>query len=553
VDMLYDKDADLSLLEGQTVAVIGFGSQGHAHSQNLRDSGVKVVVAEAPGTAAWDRAAAAGFEVLTANAAAAIADIVMMLVPDQTQKVVYETAIRDNLREGDMLMFAHGFNIHYNQIIPPAGVDVTMIAPKGPGHLVRRVYTEGGGVPALLAVYQDATGKARDRALAYAKGLGALRAGADIVRVASPVFEPVPDLIFERLEGRVIAREHLRRLKDLARNADVVVMGNGLGDQSHDVMVELAAACRKAVVDADALRCPLPRAEDTIYTPHAGEFTRAFGREPPGDLVRRARAVKEAAGEGGAVLLKGHVDIISDGRRVRFNRAGSPLMTVGERGTSSQALLQPCSASSPPSRRPALLHTPMAGQGWQSRPGSGEACSRPTFPTASPWNSTGTRRPHERIFAYRKRPGTHGRHQRKGRGIPRGSRRREDRSPGRDPPCHPRGDGRKGKRPCDRTRGCNPRRERDPLPHPHVPPNPGQQHRGGFPGTSRLDRGEGPRAFAWPDGCRDGGSHWRLRCPPHHLGHGQVRGEGRPGAIPGDPHHRHPGAREEKRRSPPGE
>jgi len=177
VDMLYDKDADLSLLEGQTVAVIGFGSQGHAHSQNLRDSGVKVVVAEAPGTAAWDRAAAAGFEVLTANAAAAIADIVMMLVPDQTQKVVYETAIRDNLREGDMLMFAHGFNIHYNQIIPPAGVDVTMIAPKGPGHLVRRVYTEGGGVPALLAVYQDATGKARDRALAYAKGLGALRAG----------------------------------------------------------------------------------------------------------------------------------------------------------------------------------------------------------------------------------------------------------------------------------------------------------------------------------------------------------------------------------------
>jgi len=152
------------------------------------------------------------------------------------------------------------------------------------------------------------------------------------VRVASPVFEPVPDLIFERLEGRVIAREHLRRLKDLARNADVVVMGNGLGDQSHDVMVELAAACRKAVVDADALRCPLPRAEDTIYTPHAGEFTRAFGREPPGDLVRRARAVKEAAGEEGAVLLKGHVDIISDGRRVRFNRAGSPLMTVGGTG-----------------------------------------------------------------------------------------------------------------------------------------------------------------------------------------------------------------------------
>jgi ketol-acid reductoisomerase len=173
--MLYEKDGDLNLLDGKIVAVIGFGSQGHAHSQNLRDSGVKVVVAEAPGTAAWDRAAAAGFEVMTANAAAAVADVIMMVVPDQTQKVVYETAVRDNLKDGDMLMFAHGFNIHYNQIVPPKTVDVTMIAPKGPGHLVRRVYTEGGGVPALLAVYQDATGKAREKALAYAKGIGALR------------------------------------------------------------------------------------------------------------------------------------------------------------------------------------------------------------------------------------------------------------------------------------------------------------------------------------------------------------------------------------------
>jgi ketol-acid reductoisomerase len=175
--MLYEKDADLHLLDGKTVAVIGFGSQGHAHSQNLRDSGVKVVVAEAPGSAAWGRAAAAGFEVLTANAAAAIADVIMMVVPDQTQKVVYESAIRDNLKDGDMLMFAHGFNIHFSQIVPPKNVDVTMIAPKGPGHLVRRVYTEGGGVPALIAVYQDATGKARDKALAYAYGIGALRAG----------------------------------------------------------------------------------------------------------------------------------------------------------------------------------------------------------------------------------------------------------------------------------------------------------------------------------------------------------------------------------------
>ncbi|MBC7292595.1 MAG: ketol-acid reductoisomerase, partial [Thermoleophilia bacterium] len=156
---------------------VGFGSQGHAHAQNLRDSGLNVIVAEAPNTAAWERAVAAGFEVMTADAAAALADVIMLVVPDQVQKSVYESAIRDNLRDGDMLMFAHGFNIHYNQIVPPPSVDVTMIAPKGPGHLVRRVFTEGGGVPALLAVYQDATGKARERALAYAKGIGALRAG----------------------------------------------------------------------------------------------------------------------------------------------------------------------------------------------------------------------------------------------------------------------------------------------------------------------------------------------------------------------------------------
>ena len=175
--MFYDKDADLGLLSGKTVAIIGFGSQGHAHAQNLRDSGVEVVVAEAENTPAWDRAVETGFEVLAADKAAAKAEIIMMLVPDQTQKVVYESAIRDNLKEGDMLMFAHGFNIHFNQIIPPDFVDVTMIAPKGPGHLVRRVYTEGGGVPALIAVFQDASGQAFKKALAYAKGLGALRAG----------------------------------------------------------------------------------------------------------------------------------------------------------------------------------------------------------------------------------------------------------------------------------------------------------------------------------------------------------------------------------------
>jgi ketol-acid reductoisomerase len=175
--MFYDKDADLALLGGKTVAIIGFGSQGHAHAQNLRESGVEVVVAEAAGSPAWQRAEAAGFEVLPAAEAAARASVIMMVVPDEAQKAVYAAAIHDNLADGDMLMFAHGFNIHFSQIVPPKTVDVTMVAPKGPGHLVRRVYTEGGGVPALVAVYQDATSQAKAKALAYAKGIGATRAG----------------------------------------------------------------------------------------------------------------------------------------------------------------------------------------------------------------------------------------------------------------------------------------------------------------------------------------------------------------------------------------
>jgi ketol-acid reductoisomerase len=175
--MYYDNDASLELLQGKTVAVIGFGSQGHAHAQNLKDSGVSVVVAEKEGSPGWKRAEEAGLQVLPTAEAAAKGDIVIMLVPDQDQKVIYERFVRDNLSDGDMLMFAHGFNIHFGQIVPAPGVDVSMVAPKGPGHLVRRMYVEGGGVPGLVAVYQDASGKAKDMALAYAKGIGCTRAG----------------------------------------------------------------------------------------------------------------------------------------------------------------------------------------------------------------------------------------------------------------------------------------------------------------------------------------------------------------------------------------
>ena len=175
--MYYDKDADLSLIKAKTVAIIGFGSQGHAHAQNLRDSGVTVVVSELAGTANAARAEKAGFEVLSAADATKKADVVMMLVPDQTQAIVYKNDVGPNLKEGATLMFAHGFNIHFGQIVPPESVDVTMVAPKGPGHLVRRQYEEGKGVPVLIAVYQDASGKAQAQALSYAAGIGGLRAG----------------------------------------------------------------------------------------------------------------------------------------------------------------------------------------------------------------------------------------------------------------------------------------------------------------------------------------------------------------------------------------
>lgn len=175
--MYYNEDANLELLKDKKVAVIGFGSQGHAHALNLKESGVDVVVGLYNGSKSWNRAEEQGLEVLEVAQAAKKSDVVMILVPDEHQKNVYENHIKENLNEGNALVFAHGFNIHFSQIVPPEYVDVFMVAPKGPGHLVRRVYTEGKGVPALLAVYQDYTGKTKELALAYAKGIGAARAG----------------------------------------------------------------------------------------------------------------------------------------------------------------------------------------------------------------------------------------------------------------------------------------------------------------------------------------------------------------------------------------
>ena len=173
----YEKDADIKLLKNKTVAIIGYGSQGHAHAQNLRDSGVKVIVGQRPGSANYELAKEHGFKPVSAAEAAAKADMIMILLPDQVQAAVYEQDILPNLKAGKALLFAHGFNIHFGQITPPKDVDVFLIAPKGPGHLVRRTYTEGGGVPCLVAIHQDASGKALNLALAYAKGVGGARSG----------------------------------------------------------------------------------------------------------------------------------------------------------------------------------------------------------------------------------------------------------------------------------------------------------------------------------------------------------------------------------------
>lgn len=177
VRMYYDKDANWDMLQGKTIAIIGYGSQGHAHALNLKDSGANVVVGLYENSKSIAKAENAGLKVLPVAEAAKIADIVMMLIPDEKQATIYKNEILPNLRSGAALAFAHGFNIHFGQIVPPADVDVFMVAPKGPGHLVRRVFTEGQGVPCLIAVHQDATGKAYDLGLAYAKGIGGTRAG----------------------------------------------------------------------------------------------------------------------------------------------------------------------------------------------------------------------------------------------------------------------------------------------------------------------------------------------------------------------------------------
>lgn len=177
MQIYYDADADLNVLKGKKVAVIGYGSQGHAQAQNLRDSGLEVVVGQRPGSPNHEKAVEDGFSPVSAREAAEVADVIQILTPDHAQAALYSTHVAPCMKGGKTLLFSHGFNIHYGQIVPPADVDVVMVAPKGPGHLVRSEYVRGAGVPALYAVHQDASGQALQTALAYAKGIGSSRAG----------------------------------------------------------------------------------------------------------------------------------------------------------------------------------------------------------------------------------------------------------------------------------------------------------------------------------------------------------------------------------------
>ncbi|GJQ24671.1 MAG: ketol-acid reductoisomerase [Planctomycetia bacterium] len=175
--MYYEKDADINILKGKKIAVIGYGSQGHAQAQNLRESGMEVVVSTRAGTPNYQLAIKHGFKPLSVDEAAQQGDFIQILMPDETQRAVYEAQIKPHLKDGKTLCFSHGFNIHFGQVVPPSNIDVIMVAPKGPGHLVRSEFEKGGGVPCLMAIHQNATGKAREKAMAYAHGIGGTRAG----------------------------------------------------------------------------------------------------------------------------------------------------------------------------------------------------------------------------------------------------------------------------------------------------------------------------------------------------------------------------------------
>ena len=229
VKMYYDKDANWEMLNGKTIAIIGYGSQGHAHALNLKESGAKVIVGLYEGSKSWAKAEAAGLTVMTAADAAKAADVVMMLIPDEKQAATYKKDIAPNLKAGAALAFAHGFNIHFGQIVPPADIDVFMVAPKGPGHLVRRVFTEGAGVPCLVAVHQDASGKAYDIALAYAKGIGGTRCGG-VTALITAGYETLVEAGYKPESAYFECMHEMKLIVDLMYEGGMAKMRHSISD-----------------------------------------------------------------------------------------------------------------------------------------------------------------------------------------------------------------------------------------------------------------------------------------------------------------------------------
>lgn len=327
-----ERDGDLRPLEGKTVAVLGYGSQGHAQAQNLRDSGVGVVVGLRPGSPSWARASSDGFAVRPTAEAVAEGDVVQVLIPDELQSAAYREAIAPALRPGKALAFSHGFNIHFGQIVPPADVDVFMIAPKSPGHLLRRVFTEGRGVPALLAIYQDATGRAKALALAYAAGIGSLRAGVvettfkeetetDLFGEQAVLCGGVTSLVaagYEILVGAGYQPEiaYFECLHELKLIVDLMYEG-GMGRMRHSVSntAEFGDYTRGPRVISEAVRAAM---REILTEIQSGAFAREWilenqagrpvftalarqGREHPiEDVGRRLRAMMSWLAPGGS-------------------------------------------------------------------------------------------------------------------------------------------------------------------------------------------------------------------------------------------------------------
>ncbi|MEE3717365.1 ketol-acid reductoisomerase [Tumidithrix elongata RA019] len=288
--MYYDTDANLDFLANKKIAIIGYGSQGHAHALNLKDSGLDVIVGLYEGSPSWEKATSEGLTVKKVADAAAAADFIMILLPDETQKEIFNKEIAPNLKQGDVLAFAHGFNINFAQVVPPAHVDVVMVAPKGPGHLVRRVFTQGQGVPGLFAVHQDASGQARDRAMAYARGIGATRAGilettfreeteTDLFGEQVVLCGGLSELIkagFETLVNAGYQPElaYFECLHEVKLIVDLVVEG-GLAKMRHSISntAEYGDYTRGPRIITDATRAEMKRILSEIQS---GQFAREF-------------------------------------------------------------------------------------------------------------------------------------------------------------------------------------------------------------------------------------------------------------------------------------